>query len=90
MYAHLFTYLNHASGSIELSRTEMAMKVGKLFIERNNINLHFDILDTPEFFWEQDVYKSVYDSLFNYLELGMLLFHDVMMCCVFLPETMIV
>lgn len=59
-----------STGSIGLSRNEMAMKVGKLFIERNNINLHFDILDTPEFFWEQDKFKNVYESLFNYLELG--------------------
>ncbi len=45
-------------------------KVGKLFIERNNINLHADILDDPEFFWEQDRYKHVYEKLFKYLELG--------------------
>jgi len=35
-----------ARGTIELSRTEMARKIGKLFIERNNVNLHADILGT--------------------------------------------
>jgi uncharacterized Rmd1/YagE family protein len=30
-------------------------------MERNNINLHFDILDTPEYFWEEDTYAPVYD-----------------------------
>jgi len=59
-----------AKGSIGLTRNEMAKKVGKLFIERNNINLHADILDDPEFFWEQDRYKHVYERLFKYLELG--------------------
>ncbi len=44
------------TGSIGLTRTEMAKKIGKLFIERNNVNLHTDILDQPEFFWEQDKY----------------------------------
>jgi hypothetical protein len=33
------------------------------------VNLHFDVLDTPEFFWEQDKYKNVYDRLHGYLEL---------------------
>jgi uncharacterized Rmd1/YagE family protein len=25
---------------------------GQVFLERNEVNLHSDILDTPEFFWE--------------------------------------
>ena len=58
------------TGSIGLTRNEMAKKIGKLFIERNNVNLHADILDDPEFFWEQDRYKHVYEKLFKYLELG--------------------
>ena len=37
--------------------------------ERNEVNLHFDVLDSPEFFWEQDKFKHVYDRLFGYLEL---------------------
>jgi uncharacterized Rmd1/YagE family protein len=59
-----------ATGSIGLTRQQMAKKIGKLFIERNNVNLHADILDDPEFFWEQDRYKHVYEKLFKYLELG--------------------
>lgn len=58
------------TGSIGLTRTEMAKKIGKLFIERNNINLHADILDDPEFFWKQDKYKYVYEKLYKYLELN--------------------
>lgn len=57
-------------GSIGLSRNEISRRIGKLFIERNNVNLHFDLLDAPEFFWQQDKFKHVYDRLFNYLELG--------------------
>uniref|UniRef100_A0A0A9Z5F3 Sporulation protein RMD1 n=2 Tax=Lygus hesperus TaxID=30085 RepID=A0A0A9Z5F3_LYGHE len=57
-------------GSIGLTRVEMAKKIGKLFIERNNINLHADILDDPEFFWKQDKYKYVYEKLYKYLELN--------------------
>ena len=39
-------------GRISLSRKEIRRKMGELFIERNSINLHVDVLDTPEFFWE--------------------------------------
>jgi uncharacterized Rmd1/YagE family protein len=41
-----------------------------LIIDGAQVNLHFDVLDTPEFFWEQDKYKPLYETLFNYLELG--------------------
>jgi len=57
-------------GTVHMSQKQITMKIGRLFIERNSVNLHFDILDTPEFFWEQDQYKAVYDRLSNYLELG--------------------
>ncbi len=39
-------------GKIPLSRKETSRKMGELFLERNYINLHTEILDTPEFFWE--------------------------------------
>ena len=32
-------------GSIQLSRTEISKRMGALFIERNNVNLHFDVSD---------------------------------------------
>lgn len=30
---------------------------GKVFLERNEVNLHSDILDTPEWFWEADLWE---------------------------------
>jgi uncharacterized Rmd1/YagE family protein len=57
-------------GRLDLSRTDMSKKIGQLFIERNNVNLHADVLDDPEFFWEQDKHKPVYDKLCKYLELS--------------------
>ena len=58
------------TGSIGLTQREISKKLGTLFAERNNVNLHFDVLDSPEFFWQEDKMKHVYDSLFQYLELG--------------------
>lgn len=40
------------TGKIDISRTEISKLTGKVFIERNDINLHSETLDTPEFFWE--------------------------------------
>ena len=39
-------------GKISLSRKQISQKMGELFIERNFINLHAEVLDTPEFFWD--------------------------------------
>lgn len=56
-------------GSISLSRREIRRKMGALFIERNSINLHVDVLDTPEFFWEYSELEPLYAMTANYLEL---------------------
>lgn len=48
------------NGKIPLSGKEIAQKMGKLFLERSSINLHSDILDTPEFFWEYPELEHLY------------------------------
>ena len=47
-------------GTVSLSRKEIARKIGMLFNERYSVNLHSDILDTPEFFWRQPNYEPLY------------------------------
>lgn len=56
-------------GSISLSRREIRKKMGELFIERNSINLHVDVLDTPEFFWEYPELEPLYLNIANYLDI---------------------
>jgi uncharacterized Rmd1/YagE family protein len=56
-------------GRIPLSRKEIRRKMGELFIERNSINLHVDVLDTPEFFWEYSELEPLYAMAANYLEI---------------------
>jgi uncharacterized Rmd1/YagE family protein len=56
-------------GRISLSRREIRRKMGELFIERNSINLHVDVLDTPEFFWEYTELEPLYAMTANYLDL---------------------
>lgn len=47
-------------GSVSLSKTEISKKIGMLFSERYSVNLHSDILDTPEFFWRKPKYEPLY------------------------------
>lgn len=56
-------------GRIALSRKEIRRKMGELFIERNSINLHFDVLDTPEYFWEHCELEPLYAMTANYLDI---------------------
>lgn len=57
-------------GKMPLSRRQTSKKMGELFLERNYINLHTEILDTPEFFWEHSELEAPYRRMFYYLDVG--------------------
>lgn len=57
------------TGKINLSRKETAKKMGELFIVRSKTNLHYDLLDTPEFFWDYPEYEIYYEKVTNYLDI---------------------
>jgi len=56
-------------GKISLSRKEISQKMGEIFIERNYINLHSEILDTPEFFWDYPELEPYYRRTAHYLDI---------------------
>ena len=56
-------------GKIPLGRNEMAKIRGQLFLTKSDIILNYDLLDTPEFFWEHPEYQSIYTMAANYLEI---------------------
>lgn len=56
-------------GKILLSRKEIRTRMGALFIERTSINLHLDILDAPEIFWEYSELEPYYKMIAMYLDL---------------------
>lgn len=56
-------------GKISLRRKEISQMMGKLFLERSSVNLHFDLLDAPGFFWEHDTWEPMYQLSRNYLEI---------------------
>lgn len=57
-------------GKIKLSKREIRRKMGELFLERSSINVHVDILDTPEFFWEYPDLEPYYKMITNYLDVS--------------------
>ncbi len=56
-------------GRIPLSRREIRCKMGQLFLERSSINLQWDVLDTPEFFWENLELEPLYSMVANFLDI---------------------
>ncbi len=56
-------------GTVKLSKIEMRKKMGLLFLERNSINLHVNVLDVPEFFWVSPEYEPLYMKAANYLDI---------------------
>ncbi len=56
-------------GKIKLTRKAMAKIRGQLFLTKSDIILNYDLLDTPEFFWEHPEYQGIYSLAANYLEI---------------------
>ncbi len=55
-------------GNIRLSRKDTRRMMGRLFIDRSSINLHQELLDTPEFFWEHSDLEPLYAQMAHYLD----------------------
>lgn len=55
-------------GNIKLSRKDIRRMMGRLFIDRSSINLHQELLDTPEFFWEHADLEPYYALMAHYLD----------------------
>ncbi len=56
-------------GETSLSKKEASMMRGQLFLTKSNIILKYDLLDTPEFFWEYPELQDIYQQFAIYLEL---------------------
>ncbi|CAM9733974.1 unnamed protein product [Ectocarpus sp. 13 AM-2016] len=58
-----------ATGKIPLTEVQIGRLVGRVLCEQNEVNLHSDILDTPEYFWEEDAWEPAYEALCAYLDI---------------------
>lgn len=66
--AYLSTTLA-STGKIPLSRKKLSMLRGALFSTKSDILLHFNLLDTPEFFWEYPEEEQNYITVSKYLDI---------------------
>ena len=57
------------TGKIKLTKKEISKKIGELFLVKSKIYLHYDLLDTPEFFWEYPQYENQYEKIVKYLDI---------------------
>ena len=55
-------------GKIYLSRKSIRKLMGKIFVERNSINLHLKLLDTPNFFWNNTELEPLYEMIIKYMD----------------------
>jgi uncharacterized Rmd1/YagE family protein len=65
--SHIPQNIAHTGGS-RLKRREIARMRGTLFLVESEINLKFELLDTPEFFWEYPEVEPNYEMTARYLE----------------------
>ncbi len=56
------------TGKISTTRAELAQKRGVLFSTKSDILLNFNLLDTPEFFWDYPELESLYLLSARYLD----------------------
>eukprot|EP01042_Synura_sphagnicola_P000551 gene551-593_t len=59
-----------AKGHIHLSNNKIGRMIGEIFVIRHDLNLHSDILDTPDFFWKEEAVEPEYKMVMKYLEMS--------------------
>lgn len=58
-----------ATGKVNLSRQQINMQIGELFILRINLHLQGSVLDSPELMWAEPQLEPVYMAVRSYLEM---------------------
>ncbi len=60
-----------AYGTVRLTASQLGNMIGEVYVIRHDVNLHTEILDTPDFFWKEDVaVEQVYHMTMKYLEMA--------------------
>ncbi|KAJ8947511.1 hypothetical protein NQ314_008589 [Rhamnusium bicolor] len=49
-----------------MTREEVLRKHGELFALRHYLNLSSDVLDTPDFYWENEQFENLYNQVCAY------------------------
>jgi uncharacterized Rmd1/YagE family protein len=57
------------TGKVNLTRREINMQIGELFILRINIHLQGSVLDAPELMWAEPQLDPIYQAVRSYMEM---------------------
>ncbi|KAF1988043.1 Sad1-interacting factor 2 [Aulographum hederae CBS 113979] len=57
------------TGKVNLTRSQINMQIGELFILRINIHLQGSVLDAPELMWAEPQLDPIYQAVRSYLEM---------------------
>lgn len=68
-YNHIPMTLATAGQIRHMTSSDVGKLIGELFVIRHKLNLHSDILDIPDFFWEEDRFEPEYKNVWKYLEM---------------------
>lgn len=58
-----------ATGEVMLDARELSKRLGGLLMLRCNVNLHTDILDTPDILWDEDFFLPLYVACRDYMDI---------------------
>ncbi len=58
-----------SKGMVAMSKSEISKQIGTLFSTRYSVNMHRDILDTPEFFWRRPSFEPIYDMTVEFQDI---------------------
>ncbi|KAL0818612.1 hypothetical protein ABMA28_009045 [Loxostege sticticalis] len=57
-------------GAANVDKKEVVRKLGELFSLRHQLNVESDLLDTPDFYWEQEQLERIYSSTVAYFTIA--------------------
>jgi uncharacterized Rmd1/YagE family protein len=57
------------TGKISMPATNISKLIGEILLEKHSINLHFNLLEKPDFFWEYSEFEKSYLTTFRFLEI---------------------
>merc|ERR1712014_472284 len=57
------------TGDVHLDHRQLSRRMGNLLMLRCDVNLHTDILDTPEIFWDEEQFEPHYVACRSYLDI---------------------
>lgn len=57
------------NGKVRISGKRLGNMIGEVFVVRHDVNLHTEILDTPDWFWNNRDVEDLYKMVSEYLEM---------------------